>query len=459
MTRQKDLLYQDTSHVPWIGGPGTRLPFFVESFLSWTLALSFLSVSGYHYLKSIYVMPLWNSLKKNLLTTTSTSTVTEQLPCWLELTTSSRNEQTSHTPEARLQQLVNYLQKTTLKVGSWTHQELLQVLQSSSIARRLASLAMRPTTGTSSQKIHHFDLYQDLIHLWPQLLQLPRLEPNKGYQYELSLILPAHREHGTHVSAQLDKALHTCREPQVVEVLIIDAGDCVDLDQVLRQKEHWGRLKLLTDFGGGGRGPCLNHGASQATGRIYVFCHSDTTLPQHWDSKIRQALARPDANSCAFGFGIDTSLEGLNGGPYPPGIKAIETTANWRTHLYSLPYGDQVLSIPADIFEHLGGFPNQCLMEDYELISLLRRRSALLAKFGIEHKERLVIVDGPPALCSPRRWQKLGVLYVTFLNSKLVNLYAQGMTPDDLFRLYYGRRESTETSKAAWERDLEALLG
>ena len=98
-------------------------------------------------------------------------------------------------------------------------------------------------------------------------------------------------------------------------------------------------------------------------------------------------------------------------------------------------------------------------MEDYELISLLRRRAALTPKFGIDERERLVIIGGTPAFCSPRRWQKFGVLYVTYMNSKVVNLYAGGMPPDELFMQYYGRPPPGRLSNVApWEVELENLI-
>ena len=263
-------------------------------------------------------------------------------------------------------------------------------------------------------------------------------------------------------------------------MLVIDAGECVSLREEVQGMTGWGSLQVLAFTDGGGRGPCLNFGANAAKGRLYTFCHSDTTLPPDWDVKIVDALAytttnhddddstanklqyRP--NSCAFSFGIDTSDAGLNGGPYPPGVKAIDTTANLRTHMYSLPYGDQVLSVPADVFHYIGGYPDQCLMEDYELISLLRRRNALLPqRAGIERllpaPERLVIIGGTPALCSPRRWQKFGVLFVTYMNSKLVNLYASGLTADGLFERYYGRAAPKRTNLLSpWEVSLDKLL-
>ena len=109
-------------------------------------------------------------------------------------------------------------------------------------------------------------------------------------------------------------------------------------------------------------------------------------------------------------------------------------------------------------------------MEDYELVSLLRRRAALLdgvypngqMKSKRMSYEKVAIIPGPPALCSPRRWQKFGVMYTTFTNSKLVSLYAgvRKLSADELFQLYYGKEPPNRSSAdSPWEVELKQLLG
>jgi hypothetical protein len=411
----------------------------------------------------------------------------------------------------------------------------------------------KTTTTTLTREYPKDALLRRLGRLWGHLLVLPSLEEARSYRrrrprppddgddvavtaaavgnetirvvrddkqednppyYRISLIVPAYHEKSAHLRAKLSRALEMARCPGGVEVVIVDAGGCDDLEVLLPPPagagcggddddddddgdcRSWGRVSVFVHATGGGRGPCLNYGASVASGRILTFCHSDTTLPRHWDDGIASALdhdgsASDDdliasniarANSCAFSFGIDTSPEGLSmpfdedgrrpssspadRPPYsPPGIRAVEATANLRTHLYSLPYGDQVLSLHACVFDFLGGFPDQCLMEDYELVSLLRRRAALFAvpraPGGNAARERLAIIPGDPALCSPRRWQKLGVLYVTYMNSRFVNLYAgtRRMGPDELFRLYYGKEPPTRVAvDSPWEVELANRL-
>jgi len=433
-----------------IGGPDTRLPRPVESFLSWILAIACLTVSGYHYIAETYLTPTF----QRLFSRESDADAINALPCWLPLTTMSRSEMDRMTPMQRHDQLLKFLQKITKK-ERWTDEELATVLRNNDGGRRLASLAMRPIVGESPAQTA---LGQQLVKIWPVLLALPSLV--NVSMFDISLIVPAYRERGTDVRKKLTRALQTCQNPAKIEVIVINAGGCDGLEEEVGSLQGWGDLRFVEFTNGGGRGPCLNFGAKEATGRLYTFCHSDTTLPVSWDLKIISNLdehhldGRVRANSCAFSFGIDTSEAGLDGGPYPPGMKAVETTANMRTHLYSLPYGDQVLSVPAVIFCYIGGFPDQCLMEDYELVSLLRRRAALLHKFSIPDEERLIIIPGPPALCSPRRWQKFGVLYVTYMNSKFVNLYASGLTPDDIFALYYKRPPPERSSKLApWENE------
>lgn len=459
-----DLTYTKEKE-PLIGGPETVLPFAVESFLAWSLAITCLAVSGYHYVGATFVLPILTRLRI-LWTGHSGSDDNERknaLPCWLPLTTHSRSELDRATPLERCHQLVLYLMHAT-KQTSWTDENLVQLIRSNEICRRLASLAMRPTEDVYNESVEQVPIRQQLIRAWPALLTLPPL--GEGYKFDISIIVPAYRERGSDVRAKLKRASDSCRHPKKVQVVLVNAGNNGNLAESVQElMDCWGELKIVEFTAGGGRGPCLNYGASFATGRLYSFCHSDTMLPKDWDTKVVATLCgrhnggMTRANSCAFSFGIDTSDAGLNGGPYPPGIKAVETTANLRSHLYSLPYGDQVLSIPAAIFDYLGGFPDQCLMEDYELISILRRRAALLPKFGILDRERLVIISEAAALCSPRRWQKFGVLYVTFMNSKFVNMYVGGMRPNDLFHLYYGRPPPIRQRElGTWENEMEEFI-
>jgi hypothetical protein len=484
---------------PWLGGPNTILPSGIESFACWSLAISCLSVSGYHYVVENFIKPYSVSFLAAIfgIRRNPEPFATDFLcfPCWLPLMTFSRSELERATPRERFDQFTLVLsilkkskgsdEKSALAVSD---DELVLLVRNNVILRRLASLAMRPPDRSKNEDFPCFllPLGQQLVRIWPYLLALPPIQaldmklPHHP-PFAIALIVPCYLESPSDILQKLEFASKSCQDSKQVQVVVVMAGV-----QAIRDKEHlleaslrnrsmsqWGEMKVVEFLEESGRGPCLNFGAQHANAYIYAFCHSDTRLPHHWDVKLLQTLypsqRHPQrTNSCAFGFGIDTTPDGLRGGICPPGIGAIETTANLRCRWWSLPYGDQCLSLRAVDFHYLGGFPHQCFMEDYEFIALLRKRVRLLPKFApksvaqssaiILDDELLTIVPGPPALCSPRRWQKFGVFYVTYTNSKLVNLYAKGMTPDELYHLYYGQALATRSPKSPWEVELDQLI-
>lgn len=367
------------------------------------------------------------------------------------------------TPIQRFDEFLEYLQRLTMKSSSSSDSDDVMVtrIRNNIILRRLASLAMRPNDeGKHTPSVIYSEVGQQLIRIWPRLLELPALEPMNKSPFSISLIMPCYRENGADVRSKLQHAFSTCLHPDRVQVVLVDAGKCKDLTltSTVDSQQRWAQVKLVSFLTEAGRGPGLNYGAQHATGALFAFCHADTRLPDQWDTKMVDIFyeqpVKKRANSCAFGFGIDTSVEGLNGDAFPPGIRAVEMTANLRSHWWSLPYGDQCLTIPASTFHFLGGFPHQPFMEDYEMIALLRKRAALLPRFGMP-AEALKIVPGPPALCSPRRWQRFGVLHVTYMNSKLVNLYAGGMTPYELYERYYGHALAPSTRESPWESQIQ----
>jgi glycosyltransferase involved in cell wall biosynthesis len=433
-----------------LGGPGSKLPFWLESLLSWMLAISCLSVALYHYALQIMISPS-KQMTSDLL--------------FLPLTTHSRKEVQSKSLIERYEQLTKYLEKTK-PVSDWTEDDLVKLVRSNIIIRRLVSLIMKKyhkEFQTKTTLVESLTLLQKLTRIWPRLVELPLNE--NYFEFEISVVIPAYREDGMQLVIKLQHAhdlVDSASSKRRIEVILVHSN-CTNFKLLEAAEFEFGRLTCI-QFHRGGRGSCLNRGASVAKGRILTFLHADTRLPHNWNVAISQAFSSSNkmdkaiVNACAFGFGIDTEhLEGKGKCQtsadlyYPPGIRAVEQTANWRSHWFHLPYGDQCLSIPHYVFKFVGGFPHQCLMEDYEIVRLLRQRCSV-------GNEQLTILE-ETAKCSVRRWQKFGVLYVTYFNSKLVNLYASGrVTADELFRLYYGVDPKGANEPIPWESELERKL-
>ena len=102
-----------------IGGPGTRLPFVVESFLGWSLCISCLTVSGYHYVKSVAISSalyrrvrrLVRSILGGWLITKCNRDNSHEDLAWIPLTTHSRSELSRQTPWERYLSLVQVLER------------------------------------------------------------------------------------------------------------------------------------------------------------------------------------------------------------------------------------------------------------------------------------------------------------------------------------------------------------
>jgi hypothetical protein len=338
-------------------------------------------------------------------------------------------------------------------------EELIAKIRSDATLRRHVSrygmlmTALQADTGGSfsTQQQQMQKLYQRLDSIWMALLQLPAIDHddnknNKSAGWEISLILPAYKECGASVAHTLRCAWNHCTQPDKVQVIVVDAGRCTDLDIRLSNlrtevsisgKLFWGDLKLVQYCGSKGRGACQNFGSLHATGRILTFLHSDTLVPKNWDGKVKATLRSTNDNftvhACSFSVGHNVSKDGLNGMPYPWGIRSILFLGNFRAYLFRLPYGDHILSFPAAYFFYVGGFPDQTIMEDYEIMDLFRQRAKVL-------RESLCIIPPPTGQCSVRRWQKFGVVYVTLANALIVNRYAsKGWTADEIFDYYYRR--------------------
>ena len=452
-----------TSHrrrrVPFLGGPGTVLPFWFESLCCWIFAISCLGVALYYWARQMILGSL-------------TLFLPLASPPVVPLMIHSRYESANASGLERYQQLIQYLQKRYCQQGhqqgqqqkkdieEWTDDDWILTIRSDETARRLLSLVRLKVKDLPPSLQKDSLVLKCMLRIWPRLLALPDSDSQDHYYpYPMSVVISAYKEDGIILWTKLQHAINVAQNPQEIQWILVDAGHCSQLEVVLSQLP----TVQVVNGHGGGRGPSLNQGAHVAKGRILVFLHADTRLDTGWDVAIRKAFdnsnpkgqgrAAVRTSAAAFSFSIDTTTDGLQGGPCPPGIKAIEATANWRTQLFSLPYGDQCISIPKVYFDYLGGYPHQCLMEDYELISLLRHRR-------LACQEQLAILP-LSAYCGPRRWQAFGVFYVTFTNSRCVRAYADGvLTPDQLYEIYYGcsGTDVTVPNKSPWEVELERFL-
>lgn len=167
-----------------------------------------------------------------------------------------------------------------------------------------------------------------------------------------------------------------------------------------------------------GRASQLNAGASLARGSALLFLHADTLPPPGYAAEVQRLLARPRVAGGAFRFCIDAK-----GWPY----RLIEWGTALRCRCRHTPYGDQGLFLSRTTFGQLGGFAELPIMEDFELVTRLKRRGR-------------VVISQARAVTSARRWEGLGVWRTTLLNQLIIAGFRWGVAPERLAAWYRGAR-------------------
>ena len=220
---------------------------------------------------------------------------------------------------------------------------------------------------------------------------------------KITIVIPVLNEAGM-IQTTLQRLLD---EPDL-EVIVVDGES---EDKTVKLANSMGVKVIICP---GGRARQMNAGAEVATGDMLLFLHADTQLPDRYPAIVEQVLRTPQTIAGAFELKIDGKERSL---------RLVERMVNWRSRFLSLPYGDQAIFLKASVFQEIGGFPDLPIMEDFELISRLKRRG----KIAIAH---------PPVLTSARRWQRLGVWRTTLINQLMILGYFLGVPPIQLRRFY-----------------------
>lgn len=222
---------------------------------------------------------------------------------------------------------------------------------------------------------------------------------------KLSIIIPVLNEAAA-LPALFDQLQQLHR--QGVEILVADGGS-YDGSTVIAEVYGYRVIHCAK-----GRATQMNQAAAQATGDVLLFLHADTQLPDDAILQIRTALVTKKYLWGRFNVQITGSSWML---------KVVSFAMNYRSWLSGIATGDQGIFIVRNLFNTVGGFPEQPLMEDIEISNRLRRHS-------------------PPACLkarvatSGRRWEKQGVWKTIFLMWRLRWAYWRGVPAEILIKEY-----------------------
>ncbi len=246
---------------------------------------------------------------------------------------------------------------------------------------------------------------EDLVH-WEKItgIQEPVAGSREKSNLRISVIVPVYNEEG-----RIGEILGWLKTRDV-EVIVADGGST---DRTVTICEEGG---VKTVHSSRGRAVQMNAGTSAASGNIFLFLHADTRLPEEFEDRVK-AVITEGAVAGAFLFGTDMKTSSMN---------VIENATHFRAYRLGIVFGDQAIFATREAFFRAGAYPEQPVMEDYELWKRL-------GKVG---RRSLIPLS---ATTSARKWQQHGTWRIALLNQVVTWLYILGVSPEWLARWYKGR--------------------
>ncbi len=188
------------------------------------------------------------------------------------------------------------------------------------------------------------------------------------------------------------------------ELIVSDGGS---QDATLEIAEAAGAVLVQ---GAPSRGGQLRRGAQVAQGAWFLFLHADSWLEPGWSDEVLAHMACDRAGYFRLRF-ADGGLPG----------RMVAGWANLRSRMFGLPFGDQGLLLPSDLYDAAGGYPDIPLMEDVALARALKGRFSPL---------------GTDIITSAERYRRDGWVKRSLKNAGTQTRFFLGVDPEALVKSY-----------------------
>ena len=234
----------------------------------------------------------------------------------------------------------------------------------------------------------------------------------------VSVVIPAYNEEQA-LPHTLRERLRQCGDHEVIVVdgnstdrtrAIVESFGFIDRASTPRRSSGPSRDTLnvsrVTFRAPKGRASQMNAGAKEARGHWLLFLHADTVLAAGAIQRLNEMEA--DHSIQAGGF-----MHQFSGDDWR--LKLISFLDNFRCIRSRIIYGDQALFVRRALFEQLGGFPNQPILED---VAFCERLIAVTTPFLLS----------PPVITDARKFLKMGV-WRSFFRVLLIILHVEFRLP------------------------------
>ena len=224
---------------------------------------------------------------------------------------------------------------------------------------------------------------------------------------ELSIVIPTLNSEN-HLYDVLNSLLEGLQVGLIRELIVTDGGST---DKTLHIADDAGAILVN---GMASRGGQLKRGCGVARGQWLLVIHADTKLESGWTASVIEHMNRKKG---AAYFRLRFSKVGVM-------ASFIAGWANLRARILGLPYGDQGLLIRMTDYRTVGGFPDQVLMEDVEIMCRLKKEGVQLS--ALSHC----------AYTSSAKFEHSGWFCQGFRNLRTLVLYFAGVSPEKLLKKY-----------------------
>ena len=197
------------------------------------------------------------------------------------------------------------------------------------------------------------------------------------------------------------------RAPEA-EIIVVDGASTDGSDRLAA-----GFCDQVVRTGKPGRAQQMNAGAHAAGGDIFWFLHADAEVPLGCLDEIGRIMSDPKVGGGYFRIRLPRGMV----------YRLTDSFAHYAGLLLRMRCGDHGIFCRRSVFVDAGGFSSVPLMEDVEFFRQLHRYGRV-----VYSSKRIVI--------SPRRYEAVGPLRLTFAYGVIAALYVFGVPQSALAQIY-----------------------